>query len=320
MHIGKYVISMILSALLFGAVLAEEARDLPSALRRLEREKVHARMVRVPGGKFLMGTSRAEAERLKVDFAKFGADIDWFADEMPQHAVRMDGFRIGKTEVTNAEYETFIRDGGYTDPQWWSEEGWQWRQKRGIQEPLFWHNPRFNAPQQPVTGVSWYEANAYAKWIGCRLPTEAEWEYAARGTDGRRYPWGGQWPDNARAIAGLDFRTGAPGLVGRRPLGRCPFGSEDMAGNVWEWCADGYSADYYKQPKTDNPRGPRRGSYRVIRGGGWPDMANFLRCAVRGRVFPFGRNCDIGFRIAADESAARRNGPDKHRARRRTTP
>ena len=296
----KLIPALVLVAL-GAASLAAESGKGPSALQESERQVVRERMTLVPAGKFLRGTSAAEAKRTKADFVAFGADEDWFADEMPQRRIAMHAFRIGKTEVTNEQFEKFMRDGGYKDSRWWSKEGWEWREKHKITTPLSWEDPRFDAPRQPVVGVSWHEAGAYAKWIGCRLPTEAEWEYAARGTDGRRYPWGAQRPDSVRAITGLDFRTGSPGLVGRRPLGRSPNGCDDMAGNVWEWCADYYAASYYRQGDNENPRGPRHGSSRVIRGGAWPDMANFLRCAVRGRVFPFGRNCDIGFRLAADE-------------------
>jgi formylglycine-generating enzyme required for sulfatase activity len=223
-----------------------------------------AETVAIPAGEFRMGSE------------------DGDADEKPVHTVTLRSFRIYKTEVTNAQYASFLAATGH-------------------REPLFWEEKRFNQPKQPVVGVDWHDAVSYCRWANARLPTEAEWEYAARGTDGRDYPWpdrgGGRRgrPTEKHAVFDLPFSSGKPEEVGSKPEGASPFGVLDMAGNVWEWCADWYSRTYYAESERSNPTGPGQGSQRVLRGGSWGYPSN-LRSAYRFPERPAFRASYVGFR------------------------
>lgn len=187
--------------------------------------------------------------------------------------------------VTNEVFAQFIKAGGYETESYWTEEGWQWRKEEKITKPAFWDHDEFNQPDQPVVGVSYFEGEAYAKWAGKRLPTEQEWEKAVRGTDGREYPWGENFDANRCASSVKKKREGtAP--VGSHPEGQSPYGCQDMAGNVWEWCASWYDADK---------------DTRVLRGGSWgDDDPEDFRCAVRDVNYPRVRDLGIGFRCAQD--------------------
>ena len=137
-----------------------------------------------------------------------------------RQTVDLTGFWIDKTEVTNESYKKFMDAGGYQKEEYWSADGWKWVQANHITQPLFWDDSRYNAPQQPVVGVSWWEASAYAKWAGKRLPSEYEWELAAEGTDGRWWPWGNEW-DSTKANA-YDGSAGRPLPVGSFSAGASP--------------------------------------------------------------------------------------------------
>ncbi len=191
--------------------------------------------------------------------------------------VRFGTFEMGRYEVTVAEYKVFVEDDGYGNERWWKLGGF-----KQSAEPGSW-SEQLEHPNRPVTRVSWYEAAGYCAWKGVRLPTEAEWERAAAGEGKREYPWGDERPEATRA----NYRETGPGHatpVGLYPAGATPEGLQDMAGNVWEWCADWYE----------------EGKYRVLRGGAWYDTYDILRAADRYGVEPEYRNDNIGFRLARD--------------------
>jgi formylglycine-generating enzyme required for sulfatase activity len=219
-------------------------------------------MVYVPAGEFEMGSTE-------------GRD-----DEQPVHTVMLDGFWIDQTEVTNAQYALCVAEGA-------------------CRESAYAHDGSYNGENYPVVGVSWQDAANYCAWVGGRLPTEAEWEKAARGTDGRTYPWGNSAQDCYKANYGLciGWRTAA---VGSYPAGASPYGALDMLGNVWEWVADWYDADYYSRSPVHNPQGPDSGTLRVLRGRSFSRGARqALRCAFRGELRPHLRQYNVGFRCAS---------------------
>jgi formylglycine-generating enzyme required for sulfatase activity len=259
----------------------------------------------VPAGKFTMGSN----------------DYD---DEKPPHEVHLKTYWISRYPVTNVQYRAFVDDNGYTE-QWrecWTDEGWKWKEENSVTQPD-WAGGVFDLPNHPVVGVSWYEATAFCNWLTrktspptplqrrgektsplrgrggggvIRLPTEAEWEKAARGEDQRIYPWGNEQVNPERANYG-DTGLGATSAVGCFPDGASPYQCEDMAGNVWEWCVDDWPGNYKGAP-TDGSAWRGGGSGRVIRGGGWDNIAPFVRCAYRDSTTPDDRDTDLGFRLA----------------------
>ncbi len=237
--------------------------------------------VRLAGGIFKMGSTEAD-------------------DEKPVHEVEISSFLMSPHDVTNQEYKRFMDAGGYRNNSYWSAEGKSWRDSKSITMPENWTDTRFNQPKQPVVGASWFEAEAYLNWNGSRLPTEAEWEYAARGgLNGKKYPWGDEEP-TGRAHFGQDGSTGAPVLIDAPGFAPNRFGLRHMAGNVWEWGADWYEANYYGtlRGRVKDPKGPASGSIRILRGGSWFNTAVSLRAAIRNRIVPDSRNYFIGFRAA----------------------
>jgi formylglycine-generating enzyme required for sulfatase activity len=208
---------------------------------------------------------------------------------------------MGKYPVTNEEFKAFIDDGSYSNEDYWTKDGWEWKEKEKISEPEYRHEGKWNRPNFPVVGVSWYEAAAYANWLSkkngieYRLPTEAEWEKTARGIDSREYPWGNEFDKNKcnSDECGLD-RTSPVGIF---PNGKSPYGCLDMAGNVWEWCSDWFDEDYYKKSPKKNPQGPKKGSYRVLRGGCCFYNAPICRAACRRYNHPTYRTFVVGFRL-----------------------
>ncbi len=240
-------------------------------------------MVQVPAGCFMMGSS------------------DGYSDEQPVHEQCFEqAFWIGQTEVTNAQYAAFMDAGGYTNATYWTEAGWSWRQSENRTQPDCWTNSAFNQLDQPVVCVTWYEAVAYSAWLSAtsgetfRLPTEAEWEYAARGPDGLIYPWGNEWnADNA--VTGETSRGLA--AVGSRPAGASWVGALDMSGNVWEWLSSQYAA--YPYSATDGREDVQADARRVVRGGSWDIYQDFARASVRGNFSPRGRSrLNLGFRVS----------------------
>ena len=224
----------------------------------------------------LMGQDRTEMVLIPAGSFQMGSN-DGGSDEKPVHRVELDGFYMDKYEVSNGQYRTFI-------------------QATGHPEPKHWNDSRFNQPYQPVVGVSWHDATAYAKWVGKRLPTEAEWEYAARGgLVGKKYVWGNKEPTASKANYGR--KIGKTSVVGSYETNG--YGLYDIAGNVLEWCADWYAPGYYGK-SAKNPSGPGTGSYRVLRGGNWYYSTFYLRVADRDYHSPYSRTNRYGFRCVSD--------------------
>jgi formylglycine-generating enzyme required for sulfatase activity/predicted MPP superfamily phosphohydrolase len=239
----------------------------------------------VPAGPFTMGSKD---------------DPDAYDDESPQHEQPLpDAYRISKYPITNAQYAAFVQEGGYDNPGYWTEAGWQWRESNDVTEPQAYGGV-FDLPNHPVVGVSWYEAVAFCRWlmdklgVEVRLPNEAEWEKAARGTDGRRYPWGGE-PDPNRANYD-ETGIGTTSAVGIFPSGQTPYGCLDMSGNVWEWCLTKWLDNYedYGQRADHDPEGTSR---RVLRGGAFDVIRWGVRCAFRDGFSPGSRFRLVGFRV-----------------------
>jgi formylglycine-generating enzyme required for sulfatase activity len=253
-------------------------------------------MILVKAGKFLRGSGEDDD-----DDDTTAADADAYDDKNPQREIYLDDFKIGKYPVTNEEFKEFVDDGGYDREEFWAKEGWQWREENKIYEPEYWHDRKWNAPNFPVVGISWFEASAYVRWLSeraghqYRLPTEAEWEKAARGTDGSKYPWGEDFDKNSCNSYESGLNRTSP--VGIFPKDKSPYGCFDMAGNVWEWCSDWYDVEYYANSPDRNPKGPSDGAARVIRGGSWGFYAGVCRSANRDRYDPGDRRDDLGFRL-----------------------
>jgi formylglycine-generating enzyme required for sulfatase activity len=230
-----------------------------------------AQMVFVPSGTFPMGSNTG------------------FPDEKPVHQVSLDAFYIDKYEVTNAFYRTCVKVGACLKP----------KNFRSNLHPSYYGNPKFD--NYPVIWVDWYMAQAYCDWRSgdamprTRLPTEAEWEYAARGKDGRTYPWG-EGIDRARA--NYNENIGDMTAVGSYENGKSIYGVYDLAGNAWEWVADWYDKAYYQNPPASNPIGPEAGLVAVLRGGTWSYDSSHVRSAYRGKNDPMLTNDRIGFRCA----------------------
>ncbi|MBI4727531.1 SUMF1/EgtB/PvdO family nonheme iron enzyme [candidate division TA06 bacterium] len=252
--------------------------------------------ITIPAGNFTMGSLPGDP------YAK--------TDEQPQHTVYLDAYQISKYEVTNSQYKAFMDDGGYNNSIYWTADGWNWRTSNASTEPVWWSSGSYNSgtafPSHPVVGVSWYEAYAFCNWAGGHLPTEAQWEKAARGTNSSNYwPWGSTW-DASKCNSGENvtpdtFTYSSP--VGFFSTGQSPYGVYDMAGNVWEWVNDWHYSAYYSDPGANtNPTGPTTGTYRVVRGGGsWFHGAEWCRVAARGYNTPDYRhsyNGIYGFRPA----------------------
>ncbi|MDF0675674.1 MAG: SUMF1/EgtB/PvdO family nonheme iron enzyme [Nitrospira sp.] len=235
--------------------VGEDVEKAPSAGR--PSGNAPADMVKVPKGPFLYGHEKTRET----------IDHDYWIDRYP---------------VTNKKYRAFIKAGGYKNRQYWSDDGWKWKVANSITGPAYWNDVKWNKGDHPVVGVSYYEAEAYATWAGKRLPTEQEWEKAARGEDGRQYPWGEGFDENLcnSSQSGIGHTT----PVTQYPNGVSPHRCYDMAGNVWEWCADRYDGH----------------GQRAIRGGSWNYEPVYLRASARLRYSAVYRLDTIGFRLAQD--------------------
>lgn len=244
-------------------------------------------------------------------------------DAAPQHRLAINAFAIGKYPVTNAEFAEFIAAGGYVTETYWTAMGWKWQQgrlgaKNGLQDPLpaFWHEPRLNQPRCPVVGVSWYEAVAFCNWMTrrdvsvkrlerlvYRLPTEAEWEYAARGENSaRNFPWGDRFERGRANTAEAGFGGTTP--VSHFPAGVSPFGVWDLAGNVFEWTLSKWGGNWqalefaYPYRANDGREDVQGSGARVMRGGSWFNGYQEALCAYRSRYLAGSRGSNIGFRVA----------------------
>jgi formylglycine-generating enzyme required for sulfatase activity len=277
----------------------------------LVRQKDGMKMVYIPAGTFMMGTSDAQIQEMLHENPSWKAS--WFDGEKPVHEVYTDAFYMDEHEVTNAQYRKFVEATGRYEPEGLGLVN------GGVQlgfKP--WQDPNFNNPNQPVVCVSWEDVKAYVEWVGASLPTEAQWEKAARdGLVGKKFPWGNEFPPrelvgnfadesakkvfpNWLIITGYDDGYAYTAPVGQfAPNG---YGLYDMAGNVWEWCLDAYESDYYGRSPERNPVNNNftNDNFRVQRGGSWIHSAPIiLRYVYRHLSEPAHTDADVGFRCCS---------------------
>jgi formylglycine-generating enzyme required for sulfatase activity len=262
---GKHRLRLVLSG------YQEQSRDFIIAKNQTSRFKIDLQSIRqipgmiyIPAGKFIMGNNQGQP------------------DEKPEHHVFLKGYFIDAMEVTNREYQEFLKVTGRFPPDFMSD-------------------PDLNGPNQPVVGISWEDATAYAKWVGKRLPTEAEWEKAARGTKSWKYPFGNQFKEKHANKSGKSDGYAYTAPVDKFRQGKSPYGLFQMAGNVREWCANWYQADYYTVSSKDKDQEPKIGAYKVIRGGSWDDNKQDLLATTRRYNYTNYLDYKTGFRCAKSE-------------------
>ncbi len=268
-----------------GEPVAERVRiEVGEALGRAGDPRLSRRedlWVRVPGGSFWMGSQTGDPDAP-------GYDAKALNTELPRHEVEVADLVVGCYPVTVAEYAPFVAD-GYANPRHWAPDGWAWREQQGIEAPDEWEAQQ-RCLTRPVVGVSFWEADAFARAHGKRLPAEAEWEWIARGAAGRRFPWGVE--DPTEHLASFDGRFAAPPPVGIYPLGATPEGIHDLSGTVWEWCASPWT-DGYAPGSEEYP------GRRVLRGGSFSYGAHYLRAACRSYGHPVERFGNVGLRLVS---------------------
>lgn len=260
----------------------ERGKMLALLAKTQAAKEIPLEWVHIPAGEFIMGAADTDTQSTP--------------DERPQHKITLDAFLIGKYEVTNAQYHAFVKATGHRLPE-------------NCCDPKYhlWNGNVMQAgvEELPAINVSWNDAVAFCEWNGGRLPTEAEWEKAARGTDGRLYPWGNEPPSGNRANYSFDpvSMWDGPASLAKKDqyeFGKSPYGVYEMAGNVWEWVQDWYNADYYKTSPASNPKGPEKGEARIIRGASWRNTADMQRASNRNKHAPTERRVYIGIRCAKD--------------------
>jgi sulfatase modifying factor 1 len=279
---SAFLIALVLIGV--SAMAAAPATDTPDD-PGVPKGKDEAPMILIQEGCFTMGTNNIGSE-----------SSQGFSNERPEHPVCLKSYYIDQFEVTIQRYAKFVEAAKHDLPPLWDDEA------------------VVSASDRPVVGVTWQDADAYCKWAGKRLPTEAEWERAARGTDDRRYPWGQMqpFPDIANynrgawvssAITLVPVKSGTEGMSirhGTKQGGRSPEGLYHMAGNVAEWVSDWYDREYYSQSPKENPGGPDNGDRKVFRGGSWNDPPRSLRVTARFSADVTYEDQSIGFRCALD--------------------
>ncbi len=266
---------------------ATEALEVTSVSAILPAEITddkNVQMILVSAGKFTMG-SNADDELLAQckDFDP-SCESSWQGDEQPSHTVSLDAFYMDRYEVTNALYAACVDAGACEHPT----------QNNSANRADYYGNPEYD--NFPVVYVDWNMAQAYCEWRGARLPTEAEWEKAARGTEGFIYPWG---EETDATSANYNGDAGDTTAVGSYESGQSPYGMYDMAGNVWEWVSDYYSETYYQNSPSANPSGPESGELHVVRGGSWYDHPYLIRTSVRNAFDPNFVENNFGIRCAS---------------------
>jgi len=224
-----------------------------------------------------------------------------FAMGDPPRDVLLSAYAIDRFPVTVGSFSAFVEAGGYSNESYWSEQGWAWRTAAHIEKPRFWGEAEWAAylvANHPVVGVSFYEAEAYARYAGARLPSEAEWEKAARGTDARRYPWGDEWRDDACGMRGVGPRSTVP--IGVFPMGASPYGARDLVGCVWQWCTDEFRG--WGAGEGDRGADPSRGpeAPRTTCGGAWNTLKWSVSCVSRNGFPASARFSNLGFRCLVD--------------------
>ncbi|MEN6620589.1 MAG: SUMF1/EgtB/PvdO family nonheme iron enzyme [Smithella sp.] len=271
--IGGVLILLIVVGVLSGWFSPKPAAtQAPVAMTVEVSPKDGMTMVYVPSGEFLMGSLEGTGEN----------------NEHPQHTVYLSGYWIDKTEVTNEMYAKCVADGACEYPP----------NNSSYTQSSYYGNPKYD--KYPVIYVSWYQANNYCTWAERQLPTEAQWEKAARGTDGRIYPWGNVSPDVS--LANYESHVGDTTEVGSYPDGASPYGALDMTGNVWEWVKDWYGT--YPSGSVSNPTGPATVDYNILRGGSWQDLESNVRSTFRVRSIPKNASDLNGFRCSLSDSVS----------------
>jgi len=256
-------------ALTSGALGTSQNKALPSS---------YDGMVLISEGAFEMGSRKSLRELDPVSI--FQADRHMLGPEDPAHEVILDAYYVDIYEVSNAEYKKYLEATGSKTL------------------PHYWDDSNFNQPNQPVVGITWKEARAFCQWKGKRLPTEAEWEKAARGKRPVKYPWGNEKPDKTRV--NFNDHVGKTTPVGSYPTGKSDYGVFDLSGNVAEWVRDWHFPEYYLFSPKENPPGPDKGHYKIIRGGNWKNNAEDVNLTYRNATVPKARSKTVGFRCAAN--------------------